>query len=366
THYEHVLLCAHEAGEGVFGCADDWLAAHIETCVDNHRAIGQALERGDQIIIERIIHAADGLHARRIINVRDGGNRGARDVELRDAEQLLFRVSHRNAMTLLHGRDQEHVRRVAIHLEVIRDALAQDRRRERAERFAELDLQVHLRLHLWRARVAEDGARTERTRAKLHAPLKPTDDLLLREQSRDVLGQFVMFESAISCARRVEISANLFVRKIRAEVRAAHAVCMPALDLLYVARVAEILIPSRKTSAQRAACIARRRLNPNILKRPFAQNAPVADAVQSDAARETQVSLARLLVHVPRHAQHRLFDDVLDGARQVHLALRELAFGLSGFAAEQSVKRAVRHRETLTVVKILHVEAETAVRAQVY
>ena len=61
--------------------------------------------------------------------------------------------------------------------------------RERPERFAELDLQVHHRLHLRRARVADDGPAAERAGAELHASLQQPDDFLLGEQRRDLIGQ---------------------------------------------------------------------------------------------------------------------------------------------------------------------------------
>src|SRR5687767_3989744 len=73
-------------------------------------------------------------------------------------------------------RDQQHVRRVAVELEEVRDALPQHARREGPEAFAELDLDVHLRLHARAARIAKDAAGAERARAELHATIEPADD----------------------------------------------------------------------------------------------------------------------------------------------------------------------------------------------
>ena len=59
-------------------------------------------------------------------------------------------------------------------------------RGERPEALAELDLQVHRRLHRRRARVAEDAAGAERARAELHPALEPADDLAVGQQLGDV------------------------------------------------------------------------------------------------------------------------------------------------------------------------------------
>src|SRR3712207_7098936 len=48
-------------------------------------------------------------------------------------------------------------------------------RRERPERLAVLDLQVHRRLHRGRAGVADDRAVAERARAELHPAREQTD-----------------------------------------------------------------------------------------------------------------------------------------------------------------------------------------------
>src|SRR5258708_23130847 len=67
---ERVDLRAHEAAEGILGRADDRLPAHVETGVDQHRAAGRALERGQQRMEARIGLAVDGLDASRPVDVR--------------------------------------------------------------------------------------------------------------------------------------------------------------------------------------------------------------------------------------------------------------------------------------------------------
>jgi hypothetical protein len=60
------------------------------------------------------------------------------------------------------------------------------------------------------------------------------------------------------------------------------------------ARVAEHLVMDRERDADGAARVAGRGLDPEPLERPFAQQAAVADAVERDAARETEVLLPGL------------------------------------------------------------------------
>ena len=73
----------------------------------------------------------------------------------------------------------------------------------------------------------------------------------------------------------------------------------------------------------------------------------------------------RLVVEVRRHAQHDLLGDHLHARRQVHLALRQRRLRPAGRAAEELVEPLARHRQTLAVVEVAHVQAERAVRLQV-
>ena len=121
--------------------------------------------------------------------------------------------------------DQQHVRAVAVELEPFGDVLAQHRRRERPERFAELDLEVHHRLHLRRPGIADDRAAAERARAELHPALQQADDLFGCQMPGDRFGQ----RRAID-ARRDPAAVHrphcldLRFGILRAQIRAAHAV----------------------------------------------------------------------------------------------------------------------------------------------
>ena len=116
---------------------------------------------------------------------------------------------------------------------------------------------------------------------------------------------------------------------------------------------------------QRAPGVARCRLNPDALERPLAQEPPVADAIERDAARQAQVLGARLAVRGARHPQHDLLADFLNGSRQIHLALCQLALGLARRPANQLVELAVGHRQAREVVEVLLIEPERSVVAQI-
>ena len=85
-----------------------------------------------------------------------------------------------------------------------------------------------------------------------------------------------------------------------------------------LARLIEKLIPDEQRRAQRPARVARGRLNPNVVERPFTENTAVADAVQRDASGETQVSGAGLCVDVRGRTQHDLLGHALNRRRHVH------------------------------------------------
>src|SRR6266545_1010868 len=51
---QHVDAGAHETAVRVLGRADNWLAAHVETCVHQHGAPGQPFEFGQQAVDARV------------------------------------------------------------------------------------------------------------------------------------------------------------------------------------------------------------------------------------------------------------------------------------------------------------------------
>src|SRR5260370_7598874 len=77
---EIVHLGTHEAAIAVFRRADNRFATHIETRVDDYRTAGLLAEGFDDLPIERIGFASDGLNPRRVVYVGDRGYLGPLDV----------------------------------------------------------------------------------------------------------------------------------------------------------------------------------------------------------------------------------------------------------------------------------------------
>src|SRR5262245_35078115 len=59
AEHQIVDFGAHEARICLLGTAHHWLAARIEGRVDEDRAAGQPIERRQQVIVKRVIFAAD-------------------------------------------------------------------------------------------------------------------------------------------------------------------------------------------------------------------------------------------------------------------------------------------------------------------
>ena len=106
------------------------------------------------------------------------------------------------------------------------------------------------------------------------------------------------------------------------------------------ARLLEVPMPGELRHAERAAGVAGRGLDPELLERALAQQPAVAHAVERDAAGEAEPVEPGLAVHRARHAEHDLLGHDLDRAGEVHLPLRQLGLRLPRRAAEQPVERA--------------------------
>ena len=114
-------------------------------------------------------------------------------------------------------------------------------RRKRSERFAELDLHVHDRLHVAVAGVAEMLRDTERTRPELAPPLEPADDLAVRHQARSTIDERLVIQPLVGRACPVEKPPYSVVGEARPEERAA-----PSVVWLRRARLAEQLVPDSR------------------------------------------------------------------------------------------------------------------------
>src|SRR5664279_1984203 len=113
-------------------------------------------------------------------------------------------------------------------------------------------------------------------------------------------------------------------------------------------------MPHEQSSPERSAGIASRGLNPDVLEGTFARQAPVGDAVQSDAAGKHEVALVCPPLRFARHLQDDLFGYDLDARGGIHMPLFEGRFRLARRAPEQPMKTLARHRQPLTIIEILH------------
>ena len=132
-----------------------------------------------------------------------------------------------------------------------------------------------------------------------------------------------------------------------------------------LARLAHKAVIGGKRRAHRAAGIARRRLDPDVVEVAVAQNLAIGDAIERHAAGKAEVSRLGLLGEAARHPQHRLIQHRLDRGRDVHVERRQQLVRASHRLAEQFGEPVVGHGETGAIVEIGHVEPERAVRLQV-
>ena len=96
--------------------------------------------------------------------------------------------------------DLHHERHVVVGLEPVGDVVAQNRRCERAERFAPLDLGVEDVFHVGAPRIGQDRAVAQRPRSPLHAALEPAHDLAVGDGARDAGAQLVVIADDVDLA----------------------------------------------------------------------------------------------------------------------------------------------------------------------
>ena len=165
-----------------------------------------------------------------------------------------------------------------------------------------MTLRFNVPLHGRRAGVAQDRARAERARPELHASLEPADRLLLDQRVHGEIDHVIVGDDVEHRAGAAEPALDLALREGRAEIRAVHAVARA----VRLARLVLEQVVGGERRADRPAGIARRRLDPDPLEPAIAQDPAVGDAVERDAARQTQVLLPALARQRPGEAQHHL------------------------------------------------------------
>src|SRR5690606_27881552 len=106
-------------------------------------------------------------------------------------------------------------------------------------------------------------------------------------------------------------------------------------------------------------------LNPEVFYMAVAKHFSVRNAVESNAARETNIRQTGFSNDRASQAQHDLLGDSLNRRREIHLTLSQAVLRLARRAAEQRVEFPVRHREPGAILEVLHVEPKAAVRLDV-
>ena len=155
-------------------------------------------------------------------------------------------------------------------------------------------------------------------------------------------------------------------RRERAEALAEFDALIHARLHRRIARVAE-----DAAAAERARAEFHAALKPahDLALRQFlhdrAEQRAIRHAVQGHAAGEREIFRAGQLPRMPRHAEHGLLGDELDGRREIHLPLRERALRRARRAAEKRVERGRGHRQAVQEIEVAQVEAQRAVGFEV-
>src|SRR5262249_22846691 len=174
---------------------------------------------------------------------------------------------------------------VAVELEIAGHALSKYARREGPERFAELDLLIHRRLHGLGASIAKDAARAQRPRTELHPSLEPADYVLLVDQSCNPGRQLARVQRAVGGAAFNQECLDLLIREGRSQERASHAIASRGRDPL----TPQHGVPNRQRGPDGASRVSGCGLDPDALKRAFPENSPVAHAIERDSPGKTQI-----------------------------------------------------------------------------
>ena len=190
-------------------------------------------------------------------------------------------------MLFFDGRHQQHVGAVAIEFEIVGNALSQDDRRKRPERFAKLDLQIHSGLRRGGPGIAEYGPRTQRPGTELHPAGEHADHLLLRQQPRYFIRSRIgRIQFAVNGPRTLQERGNFAFSVLGAYKASVLRIGAPGNRRPLAAehlRIREIGGPNR------AARIAGRRLYPDFVKDAGPEYLSIRHAVQRHAARKAKI-----------------------------------------------------------------------------
>ena len=99
------------------------------------------------------------------------------------------------------------------------------------------------------------------------------------------------------------------------------------VSALGLAGFVQQLMPDEQGRSQGTASIARRRLDPEIVKVAFAEQTTIGHAVKCHAAGQDEVLQARLRPHVATDPEHGLLGHGLDAGSHIHVPLLQGRLG---------------------------------------
>src|SRR5579872_539038 len=146
------------------------------------------------------------------------------------------------------------------------------------------DAAVERFLHLSAARIGEDAAVPQGTRAPFSASLVPADNFPLGDVFGCSVHECVFLEFGDLNIFRIRAAArNGFANIVRRKTGAPEG-----MTHLKAARFSEDLMVYGKRGAEREAAIASGRLDVDALERRAFENLPISDAIESDATRQAK------------------------------------------------------------------------------
>ena len=88
-----------------------------------------------------------------------------------------------------------------------------------------------------------------------------------------------------------------------------------AIGMFRPTRIAHDPVPRQQRRPERPSGVARRRLNPKLLKGPVPQELSIRYAIEGNASGKAQAVLSCFAVDVAGHAHHHFFCHFLDAGR---------------------------------------------------
>src|SRR5205823_14913808 len=113
--HECIDVGCHETAIGISRRTDDGFAPDIERSIDQERAAGFVAKLRDELVVAPMTLRIHGLYPRRVVDVSDGRNRRAMNLELVETLQRARTAVDLTSVRLLHGSDQEHVGTLLAH-----------------------------------------------------------------------------------------------------------------------------------------------------------------------------------------------------------------------------------------------------------